>query len=134
MSQINKWVFICCLVFTILSAQFLPIALYMVDHPEFSLDMLFMSVTTTVVQMFVYYLIQKFRQHIVPFVITIRKIFSVVISILWFSHPISAVQTIGIVIVFIAAIFDFVYEKYFQQKNENSVHGLRQLPSKDGKM
>ena len=76
-----------------------------------------MSVMSTVVQMFVYYLIQKFRQHIVPFIITIRKIFSVVLSILWFSHPLNVTQVLGIIVVFAAAIFDFVYEKYYAVKS-----------------
>lgn len=109
MSQINKWIFFLCVIYTILRMELLPILLYMVDHPQFSLDMLYMSVMSTVVQMFVYYLIQKFRQHIVPFIITIRKIFSVVISIIWFSHPINTTQIVGIFVVFVAAIFDFIY-------------------------
>jgi drug/metabolite transporter (DMT)-like permease len=68
------------------------------------------------VQMFVYYIIQKFKQHVAPFVITIRKIFSVVISIFWFSHSIDVMQWFGVGVVFSAAIFDFVSEKYCHRK------------------
>ena len=113
MAQINKWVFVICILYSILRMELLQVMYFMVDHPRFSLDLFGMSVMSSIVQIFVYYLIQKFRQHIVPFIITIRKIFSVVISILWFHHSISAVQWLGIVVVFMAAVFDFVWEKYF---------------------
>lgn len=115
MAQTNKWVFILTVIYSILTQQFLPIIYFMVDHPWFSLDILLNASMSAIVQFFVYYLIQKFRQHIVPFVITIRKIFSVVISILWFNHSVGVMQWIGVVIVFASAVFDFIYQKYFSQ-------------------
>lgn len=83
--------------------------------------MLYFAVSSTIVQFFVYYLIQKFRQHIVPFVITVRKILSVILSIIWFQHSMSGMQFLGIFIVFIAAVFDFVYEKYYAPKPEPAI-------------
>lgn len=77
--------------------------------------------------MFVYYLIQKFKQHIAPFVITIRKIFSVVISIFWFNHAINAAQWVGVIVVFSAAVFDFISEKYCKAKETDS-HSLKEQP------
>ena len=74
--------------------------------------MFLFSVSCTIVQLFVYYLIQKFRQHIVPFIITLRKILSVVLSIIWFHHDISGYQVIGIIVVLLAAVIDFFYNKY----------------------
>lgn len=109
MSQINKWVFIVTLLYSIFSRQLLPILYFLVDHPRFTIDLLLNACMNVTVQFFVYYLIQNFRQHIVPFVITIRKILSVVISILWFNHSIVTIQWIGVVVVLSAAIFDFVY-------------------------
>jgi hypothetical protein len=73
--------------------------------------------------MFVYYLIQKFKQHIAPFVITIRKILSVVISIFWFNHAINGWQWLGVFVVFLAAVFDFVSEKYCGPKEGAAGHG-----------
>jgi drug/metabolite transporter (DMT)-like permease len=65
-------------------------------------------------------MIQKFRQHIVPFIITVRKILSVVLSILWFGHDINSYQILGIVVVFLAAIFDFLYGKYCDNKSHQT--------------
>ena len=121
MSQINKWVFILTLFYSILRMEFLPIFYFIYDHPTFAIDLVLNAGMSSVTQLFVYYLIQKFRQHIVPFVITIRKILSVVISILWFNHSIGGAQWLGIVIVFVAAIFDFVYEKYFAETQTQHV-------------
>ena len=53
-----------------------------------------------------------------PFVITVRKILSVILSIVWFDHSMSGMQFVGIFVVFLAAVFDFVYEKYFGEKKE----------------
>lgn len=121
MAQINKWVFILTVFYSILRMEFLPIFYYIYDHPTFAIDLVLNAFMSSLTQLFVYYLIQKFRQHIVPFVITIRKILSVVISILWFHHSIGPVQWVGIVIVFMAAVFDFVYEKYCAGTAETKV-------------
>ena len=86
------------------------------------------------VQIFVYYLIQKFRQHIVPFIITIRKIFSVVISILWFNHSINHIQWLGVIVVFAAAIFDYVWERFFAEKTgHEAVSGLTRIQGDERK-
>lgn len=71
-------------------------------------DVIGISVMNLFGQMFVYYIITKFKQHIAPFVITIRKIFSVIISIFWFSHFIDGMQWLGVAVVFGAALFDFI--------------------------
>ena len=57
MSQINKWVFIYCVLFSVVRMELPSIIFFMLDHPWFSLDLLLMSVMSTVVQFFVYYLI-----------------------------------------------------------------------------
>ena len=83
-------------------------------------DIAEVSILNFGVQMFVYYMIQKFKQHVAPFVLTIRKIFSVVISVFWFSHPIHPAQWLGVTVVFSAAIFDFLSEKYCGNKPKPS--------------
>lgn len=60
---------------------------------------------TGVGQIFVYRMIKQFKQHIVPFVITTRKIFTVVISIVLYNHTTTVLQIVGIVIVFLSASY-----------------------------
>ena len=61
-------------------------------------------------QMFVYQMIKEFKQHIVPFVITTRKILTVVISILFYGHATTLLQVVGIMIVFFAASYEYISE------------------------
>jgi len=45
-----------------------------------------MSVLTFFGQIIVYRLIKEFKQHIVPFVVTTRKVITVVFSLVYFHH------------------------------------------------
>jgi hypothetical protein len=61
-------------------------------------------------QFVVYTLIKLFKQHIVPFIITTRKIVSVVISILFFKHKTNIIQLSGMALVFGAVVYEFLSE------------------------
>ena len=69
-----------------------------------------LSVSGAIGQIFVYWLINSFRQHVVPFIITTRKILTVVISILYFGHYVTFIQILGIIIVFLAVFYEFARE------------------------
>ncbi len=66
--------------------------------------------TGSVGQMIVYWMIKLFKQHIVPFTITTRKLATVLISIIFFGHTTTLFQFIGIVLVFVVVIIEFTYE------------------------
>jgi len=55
-------------------------------------------------------MINNFKQHVVPFVTTSRKIFTVVLSIVFFQHKTYWIQNVGIIIVFSTVLFDFIKE------------------------
>lgn len=61
-------------------------------------------------QVFIYRLVKQFKQHIVPFVITTRKIFTVVLSIMYYNHEYTYWQVMGIIIVFGASSYEFLSE------------------------
>lgn len=69
-----------------------------------------MSSLAFIGHIFIYKMIKEFRQHIVPFVITTRKIISVGISMLYFRHSSSFMQIVGIFIVFLATLYEFFTE------------------------
>jgi len=52
-------------------------------------------------------MIKQFKQHIVPFVITTRKIFTIFISIVYYSHETTFVQLFGVFVVFVTVIYEF---------------------------
>lgn len=55
-------------------------------------------------------MIKTFKQHIVPFVITTRKVFTVCISLVFYNHKTHIGQLIGIGIVLIVVVVEFISE------------------------
>lgn len=78
---------------------------YMITHPMFLLHLIGMSILSCLGQFFVYRMIKQFKQHIVPFVITTRKIVTIFISILYYSHKTNIIQLSGVFIVLFAVIY-----------------------------
>lgn len=74
-------------------------------QPQMGYDMIMLSCLTTIGQVFVYRMIKQFKQHIVPFVITTRKIFTVVISIVFYGHKTSFFQILAIILIFVTASY-----------------------------
>lgn len=58
--------------------------------------------------MFIYRMIKAFKQHVVPFVVTTRKIFTVGLSIFYFNHDTSLGQILAIVLVLMVTVFEFL--------------------------
>lgn len=57
-----------------------------------------------------YRMIKQFKQHIVPFVITTRKILTIFISILYYHHATTWMQIVGVNVVFLTVIYEFASE------------------------
>jgi drug/metabolite transporter (DMT)-like permease len=71
-------------------------------------DLILTGLLSFVGQIFIYRLIKQFKQHIVPFIITTRKIFTVVLSIAYFGHKYNYWQILGITLVLGASLFEFL--------------------------
>ena len=108
--KINKWVCLISLLYSVLALQLIDILTYMWYHPMFSIHMGIMSTLSTIGQMFVYRMLTHFKQHIVPFVITTRKIFTVLFSIIYYGHKSTDAQFVAIAIVFFAVTIEFIVE------------------------
>ena len=54
---------------------------------------------------FIFGLIKNFSQLMAPLVLSIRKMLSIVISIIWFGHQLNMYQYLGIILVFSGAMF-----------------------------
>lgn len=74
-------------------------------HSYFFTTLTVFSLIGFVGQIFIYRLIKQFKQHIVPVVVTVRKIVSVFINILYFGHETSLLQLGGMAIVSGAMIY-----------------------------
>ena len=79
----------------------------MIFHPWFVVILFCFSVSGFLGQLFIYRMIKQFKQHVVPLVVTIRKIFTILINVMYFHHKTSLLQLIGMVIVTAAIFTDF---------------------------
>ena len=61
-------------------------AKFFYSSPWCLVNLLMLGSSGAVGQMVVYWMIKLFRQHIVPFTITTRKLGTVLISIIFFKH------------------------------------------------
>jgi UDP-galactose transporter B1 len=71
------------------------------------MDLSIFAILGAIGQIFIYRMVKQFKQHIVPFVITTRKIFTVIISIIVYHHSTNALQIVGIAIVFISVSYEY---------------------------
>lgn len=110
MEQINKWVAIISLASMFASNTAISAFTYTFYHPIFAIHLFGLSIFSCLGQFFVYRMIKQFKQHIVPFVITTRKILTIFISILYYNHQTTAIQIIGVVVVFLTVIYEFASE------------------------
>lgn len=95
----------------------------MMYHHIFTLTLVGMSVITIFGEIFIYNLIKEFKQHIVPFVITIRKIFTILINMGFYGHQASPLQFLGMAMVVIAVIYEFSREIY-EEKPKRRVESV----------
>ncbi len=105
LAAVNKWTFILSLAYAVLSGHFMPMTSFIWHHKAMLYDMLMVGVVSFVGQVFIYRLCRIFKQHIVPFIITTRKIFTVGLSNFYFGHKVNYQQLIGIFIVLVASVY-----------------------------
>lgn len=68
-------------------------------------------------------MIKQFKQHIVPFVITTRKIFTVVISIILYGHNTTFFQILAIILIFGTTSYEYLSEIYYAK-----ISGTKETP------
>jgi UDP-galactose transporter B1 len=80
----------------------------MLSHKAILIDNILIGVLCFVGQIFIYRMVKQFKQHIVPFIITTRKIFTVALSIIVYGHRFNIEQMVGVALVFGASFWEFV--------------------------
>ncbi len=66
-----------------------------------------MGLLATLGQMCVYWMIKQFKQHIVPFIITTRKISTSLLSLIIYNHKTNIQQILCIIWIFGIVIYEF---------------------------
>ena len=86
MGEVNKWAGILAVIYSVVRGNFWHMIIFMRDHNKVVMDLVLIAVLAAVGQMFIYRIVRQFRQHMVPFIITTRKIFTVALSIVYYGH------------------------------------------------
>ena len=105
LAYVNKWASVFAILFSILSGNLIPMITFLFSHNELLYDLILFSFLATIGQFFIYSIAKEFKQHIVPFIITTRKIFTVGLSIFYYEHNITAMQIIGLLLVFVVLLY-----------------------------
>ncbi|KAM7278888.1 hypothetical protein ACFE04_006022 [Oxalis oulophora] len=103
----------CVLSFTglILQGQLLPAIDFVSRHNDCLFDVALLSTVATLSQFFISYTIRNFGALTFAAIMTTRQLVSILLSCVWFVHPLSWQQCIGAVIV-----FGSLYAKSFLRK------------------
>jgi UDP-galactose transporter B1 len=83
--------------------------------------MLGLSVLATTGQLSIYYIVKNFQPYLTAMITTVRKIITVMISIVLFNHHLQPLQWLSVAVVFFGVILemmDEMKENAKKQKNE----------------
>ncbi|KAL6195667.1 hypothetical protein ACLB2K_031285 [Fragaria x ananassa] len=84
----------------ILQAQLVPAIQFVASHNDCFFDIALLSTVATASQFFISYTIRTFGALTFATIMTTRQLVSIMLSCVWFHHPLSLEQCIGAVIVF----------------------------------
>lgn len=92
----------CCNSITglILQNQMIPAVDFMFRHPDCFYDVIILSSVATASQFFISYTIRTFGALTFATIMTTRQLVSILLSCVWFVHPLSWMQWVGAAIVF----------------------------------
>lgn len=98
-----------------LASELGPVLAYTSANPGIVPHMLIMAICSAVGQLFIFYTIKQFGPLAFATIQTVRQFLSVVLSILFFHHPINQMEAVGILIVF-AALGAQIWHKFQARK------------------
>jgi len=99
---------------------FISSLVFMSQFPAFVSDCVVLSLCSAVGQLFIYHTINTFGPVVFIIIMTIRQVFSVVLSCVFYGHAITATSLIGIVIVFFAMFLKIYCAYKIKQRRKNA--------------
>merc|ERR1712070_577408 len=90
------------------------------QNPSILPHILTMSICSAIGQLFIFHTIKKYGPLVFATIQTVRQLLSIILSILFFGHPINAMEGLGITIVFLALSTQTGY-KWQQKKQRKSL-------------
>jgi UDP-galactose transporter B1 len=115
-----------------LSGELLECIAFVYKHPAVLQQMAIFSATMAMGNIFIFKLQHDFGALTVTRITTIRKLVSVLFSVLWFGHQMAAAQWIGVLVVFFADKISkgFVTALRLEEKSEKKNGGMESKKAK----
>jgi len=120
MESLNKWAGLICLVASIVTTQIFGFITFLIKYPAVINDLLLLALLGTFGQVFIFYTIFNFSPLILSIVTTTRKFFTVLASIVIYSHPINEWQWLSIALVFIGVFVEMLSGDKKKEKHEEA--------------
>ncbi|KAJ0398330.1 hypothetical protein P43SY_000775 [Pythium insidiosum] len=94
---------------------------FCIDNPAILNSVFYFSICSALGQNFIYFTIQQFSALTCTTITTTRKFFTILFSVLWYGHTLSAMSWIGVAIVFTGLGWELSskYQKYQQQQKQH---------------
>lgn len=100
--------------------------LFVYEHPHMGLHLVLFCICSTVGQLFIFYTVKSFGAVVFAVIMSLRILFSTILSCLVYSHPISELGLIGILLVFGAN----AYRIKLKMKGQPLIRWREQQPPK----
>ncbi|KAH1145490.1 hypothetical protein GLYMA_15G041700v4 [Glycine max] len=104
----------------ILQGHLIPAVEFVYNHHDCFFDIALLSTVATVSQFFISYTIRTFGALTFATIMTTRQLVSIMLSCVWFAHPLSWEQWIGAVIVF-GSLYGKSFSRKMPQKTTSSI-------------
>ena len=75
---------------------------FMRQHPAIIKDIILFALCGAIGQLAIFYTLEKFGSLVLVTITLTRKMFTMLLSVIWFNHPLALGQYIGVALVFIA--------------------------------
>lgn len=111
MLSMSAWVCVVTSGIVLVTGEFTKVFKFTVDHPNIIWHLLSFGIASTFGQLFIFTMVSCFGSLACSVTTTVRKFFSVVISIIIFQNPSTLLQWIGAVLVFAGLLFDAIFGK-----------------------
>jgi len=75
---------------------------FMLKHPTFVMHAVILSLCSASGQLFIFYTIEKFGAVTFTIIMTLRQAFAIMLSCIFYGHPLTLLGIVGVIIVFLA--------------------------------
>jgi len=131
MEVMNKWGGILCVAIAVVTGQLFGFIEFVKAYPAVWTDLIMISALGTIGQIFIFYTITNFSPFVLSIVTSTRKCFTLLLSILYFGHPVSPIQWIAIGLVFLGVVIEMFAKKSKKPEEKpenNSVKSNMEMP------